>query len=124
MRSSHSRTGFLLNPQTDTEGGISSLSRDLLIIPTVELVGTSLLIYFIFIKITHSSSSKKARPALRGLRERSTELWDVYDLRFSYLVIYVDNLDFYIHMSSHTLDLSVVLPSTVVCGLRGKPVRL
>ena len=70
------------------------------------VVETSLLIYFIFIKITHSSSSKKARPALRGLRERYTELWDVYDLRFRYLVIYVDNLDFYIHMSSHTVDLS------------------
>ncbi len=88
------------------------------------VVETSLLIYYIFIKIPISSSSKKARPALRGLRERSTELWDVYDLRFRYLVIYVDNLDFYIHMSSRTLDLSVVLPSTVVCGLRGKPVRL
>ena len=36
MRSSHSGTGLSLSPQTDTEGGISSLSRDLLIIPTVE----------------------------------------------------------------------------------------
>ena len=40
------------------------------------------------------------------------------------LFIYVDKLDFYIHMSSHTVDLSVVPPSTVVCGFRGKPVRL
>ena len=73
------------------------------------VVETSLLIYFIFIK-NHIISPP------RTLRERSTELWDVYDLRFRYIVIYVDNLDFYIHMSSRTVDLSVVPPSTVVCG--------
>ena len=69
------------------------------------VVETSLLIYFILLKIPLSASSKKARTALRGLRERSTELWDVYDLRFRYLVINVDSLDFYIHMSSRTVDL-------------------
>ncbi len=67
------------------------------------VVETSLIIYFNFIK---NSSFRQLEKSPYG-SERTTELWDLYDLRFRYLVIYVDNLDSYIHMSSHTVDLSV-----------------
>ena len=74
---------------------ISSVSRDISLLPTLmsSVVETSHIKY-------STLCLKKDRPALRGLCERSTEPWGVFGWRFSYLVIYVDKMNFNIHMSS------------------------
>ncbi len=95
---------------------LSSLIPTLLssLIPT--LVEGSHEIIICIIKIIPSFASSTKLP--RGSDERSTELWDMFELSFSYLYIFVNNLIFIIYMSSQTVYLSVVAPSTVACGLR------